>query len=77
MRREKRHRQKVPFRSEPAEPDISDIIPVVEYIPIVVPERLKVETPFETDGEAAATEELINEQRLNDDAKAFNQILNA
>lgn len=76
MRREKRHRQKVPFRSEPAEPDISDIIPVVEYIPIVVPERLKVETPFETDDEAA-TEELINEQRLNDDAKAFNQILNA
>ena len=76
MRREKRHRQKVPFRSEPAEPDISDIIPVVEYIPIVVPERLKVEMPFETDDEAA-TEELINEQRLNDDAKAFNQILNA
>ena len=70
MRREKRHRQKVPFRSEPSEP-------VVEYTPIVVPERLRVETPFEADDEAAATEELINEQRLNDDAKAFNQILNA
>ena len=46
MRREKRHRQKVPFRSDPSEPDISDIIPVVEYTPIVVPERLRVETPF-------------------------------
>ncbi len=68
MRREKRHRQKVPFRSDPSEPDISDIIPVVEYTPIVVPERLRVETPFEADDEAAATEELINEQRLNDDA---------
>ena len=77
MRREKRHRQKVPFRSEPAEPDISDIIPVVEYIPIELPERLTVETPFGTDNDEAATEELINEQRLNDDAKAFNQILNA
>ena len=76
MRREKRHWQKVPFRSDPSEPDISDIIPVVEYTPIVVPERLRVETPFEADDEAA-TEELINEQRLNDDAKAFNQILNA
>jgi len=42
-----------------------------------VPERLRVETPFEADDEAAATEEIINEQRLNDDAKAFNQILNA
>ena len=61
MRREKRHRQKVPSRSDPAEPDIADIVPVVEYAPIVVPERLRVEALFEADDEAAATEELINQ----------------
>ena len=77
MKRWKRNRQKVPAGPEQSEPDISDIIPVVEYTPIVVPERLKVDIPFEPDEDAAATETLINEQRLNDDAKAFNQILNA
>ena len=78
MKRWKRNRQKVPSGPDKSEPDISDIIPVVEYTPIVVPERLKVDIPpFEPDEDAAATETLINEQRLNDDAKAFNQILNA
>ena len=76
MKREKT-RQKKPSRdSDVSGPDIYEVVPFVEITRIVVPERLTVKAEF-PDEDAAASESLINEQKLNGDVNKFNQILNA
>ena len=76
MKREKT-RQKKPSRdSTIPDPDIYEVVPFVEITRIVVPERLSVKADF-TEEDEAASEALINEQKLNGDINRFNQILNA
>lgn len=76
MKREKT-RQKKPSRdSGISDPDIYEVVPFVEITRIVVPERLTVKAEF-PDEDGAASESLINEQKLNGDVNKFNQILNA
>lgn len=76
MKREKT-RQKKPSRDNSiSDPDIYEVVPFVEITRIVVPERLTVKAEF-TDEDGAASESLINEQKLNGDVNTFNQILNA
>ena len=76
MKREKT-RQKKPSRdSGISDPDIYEVVPFVEITRIIVPERLTVKAEF-PDEDAAASESLINEQKLNGDVNKFNQILNA
>ena len=70
-------RQKKPSRdSDVSGPDIYEVVPFVEITRIIVPERLTVKAEF-PDEDAAASESLINEQKLNGDVNKFNQILNA
>lgn len=76
MKREKTRQKKPSQDSDGHEPDIYEVVPFVVITPIVVPERLVVKADFQ-DEDVAASEALINEQKLNDDVNTFNQILNA